>query len=293
MKVLGIDTSNYTSSVALVSDGEIVIDNRKLLSVKPGELGLRQSDALYQHWENLPKLLEPALKEKPDLIVVSTRPRPKEGSYMPVFNAGANIGKILGAALNVPVVSLSHQEGHFLATAYGNEIDWNDDFYFAHLSGGTLEIVDKEFNIVASTKDISYGQLIDRTGVFLGLQFPAGKELDKMAMSVQVKKNPLSKIHIEDKGLNISGIENQMKKLDMTPEEIAYCVMERISESFVNILDGIGAKKVLVSGGVASSSFLRSYCKDKEYVFGKPELCSDNAVGLALSGGKTPWQLSL
>ena len=287
---LGIDTSNYTTSVAVVQDGKILLDNRQLLKVKDGELGLRQSDALFQHWENLPRLLEHVFDYKIDSIVVSTKPRPQIGSYMPCFNAGNNIGHILGKALNVPVFELSHQEGHVLAAAFENDIDFHSPCVFAHLSGGTLELVDERFNIIGATKDISYGQLIDRTGQLLGISFPSGKVLDEMALSVDSFDNPLSKIHIEDTNLNISGIENQIKKLTLKPEEIAYCVMERIAESFVQIIQNSGSKQVLVAGGVASSKFLRQYCKKYNYKFGKPELCSDNAVGLALSGGKFPWE---
>lgn len=287
---LGIDTSNYTTSVAVAQDGKILLDNRQLLKVKDGELGLRQSEALFQHWENLPHLLEDALTYKLDNIVVSTKPRPQNGSYMPCFNAGNNIGHILGKALNIPVFELSHQQGHLLAAAYENDIDFAKPFIFAHLSGGTLELVDEKFNIIGATKDISYGQLIDRTGQFLSLTFPSGKILDQMAMKIDNCFNPLSKIHIEDKFVNISGIENQIKQLTLSPEEIAYCVMERISESFVSIINNTNAKQVLVAGGVASSQFLRKYCRNYNYKFGKTELCSDNAVGLALSGGKFPWE---
>lgn len=287
---LGIDTSNYTTSVAVVEDGHILLDNRQLLKVKEGELGLRQSEALYQHWENLPRLLDKAFDYKLDNIVVSVKPRPQNGSYMPCFNAGNNIGHIIGKALNIPVFELSHQHGHMMAAAYGNNLDYSKPCVFAHLSGGTLELVDEEFNIIGATKDISYGQLIDRTGQFLGLPFPSGKYIDQMALSVKACDNPLSKIHVEDKFVNLSGIENQIKKLSLSPEEISYCVMERISESFVQIISNTNATQVLVAGGVASSLFLRQYCQKYNYKFGKPELCSDNAVGLALSGGKFLWE---
>lgn len=287
---LGIDTSNYTTSVAVAKDGEILLDNRQLLKVREGELGLRQSDALYQHWENLPRLLEPALDFKLDNIIVSTKPRPQIGSYMPCFNAGNNISHILGNALKIPVFEVTHQQGHILAGAYKNNIDFHAKSIFAHLSGGTLELVDEHFNIIGATKDISYGQLIDRTGVMLGIDFPAGKVIDQMALTTVVEKNPLSKIHIDGGYLNISGIENQIKKLDLKPEEIAYCVMQRISESFISLIESYNTDQVLVTGGVASSKFLRKYCEKYNYKFGQENLCSDNAVGLALSGGDFPWE---
>lgn len=294
MICLGIDTSNYTTSVAVTNNHEILLDNRKLLSVKEGQLGLRQSDALYQHWENLPELLEDALKFNIEKIIVSTKPRPLEGSYMPVFNAGKNIAHILGNALNIPVVELSHQEGHILAASYQNNINYNESIVYGHLSGGTLEFVDKDFNIVSKTLDISYGQLIDRAGVALGIQFPAGKEIDKLAMLYdKADKNPLTKITVKDSGLNISGIENQINKLieskKYSNEAIAYFVMQTIADSLKNIIDKFDYKQVLLTGGVSSSQFLRKYFLNTHAMFGKAELCSDNAVGLALSEGELPW----
>lgn len=291
MITLGIDTSNYTTSVALASDGEILLDKRILLKVKEGGLGLRQSDAIYQHYENLPILLKDALDYKIEKIVVSTRPRPKEGSYMPVFNAGKNIADILSKALDVPTVYLSHQEGHILSAMHKNDVDFNKPIVCAHLSGGTLELVNNQFEIIGATKDISYGQLIDRAGVKFGLKFPCGKEIDEMALNMNLKGNPLSKFHIEGTKINLSGIENQINESKLNKEELSFYLMERISESFVSLINNTGIKQVLVTGGVASSKFLRNYCKDMGYIFGDNNLTSDNAVGLALSEGITPWQL--
>ena len=298
---LGLDTSNYTTSVSLLCGDEILEDRRQLLKVKPGERGLRQSDALFQHWNNLPLLLEPVLKKysgKIHRICVSTRPRPVEGSYMPVFNAGVAAGKMLSDALGVPLIECSHQEGHILAAALGNDIDFQQPVLCAHLSGGTLEIVcyDKgNISIVSGTLDISYGQLIDRTGVAMGYGFPAGKEIDRLALEHletlggpdKKHKNPICKASLKDGKINLSGVESQIiRKLDdYSQQEIAFFLMERISQSFISIMENAreqsGIGQVLVTGGVASSTFLRTYCKDFAYRFGQPRLCSDNSVGVA------------
>ena len=298
---LGIDTSNYTSSVALLDGDRILEDRRCLLKVKQGERGLRQSDALFQHWTNLPLLLEPVLKSYSDSIgriCVSTKPRPAEGSYMPVFNAGASAAKILSDALAVPLVECSHQEGHILAASLDNDIDFDSPVLCAHLSGGTLEIVRYDrgsISIVSGTLDISYGQLIDRTGVAMGFGFPAGKEIDRLAVefindssiSAASRKNPLCKASLKNGSVNLSGIETQvMKKLDsFSQREIAFFLMERISQSFIEVMEKArktsGINQVLITGGVASSSFLRTACKEPGYRFGRQALCSDNAVGVA------------
>lgn len=304
---LGLDTSNYTSSVALLDGDEIIEDRRRLLQVKPGERGLRQSDALFQHWNNLPELLEPVLQRYSDQIgriCVSTRPRPQDGSYMPVFNAGAAVAKMLSDALGVPLIECTHQEGHILAAMLGNDVEKSAPVLCAHLSGGTLEIVSYDagwIDIVSKTLDISYGQLIDRTGVAMGYGFPAGKEIDRLAMEhaasiggVKAKHgNPICKAALKESGVNLSGVESQIisRLNDFSQQELAFFLMERIAESFVAIMEAAkknsGISQVLITGGVASSSFLREYCSPYGYMFGQPRLCSDNAVGVARFNNET------
>lgn len=102
----GIDTSNYTTSVA-VFDGEHIIQKKQLLTVKKGERGLRQSEALFQHTVNLPILIN-RLKEEtgefnPEAIGVSNRPRNAEGSYMPCFLAGKSAAASASSFCSIPL----------------------------------------------------------------------------------------------------------------------------------------------------------------------------------------------
>ncbi len=303
--VLGIDTSNYTTSVA-VTDAEtkeILADERILLTVRPGEKGLRQSDALFQHWNNLPVLLEKVLPRFGcgwKAIAASDKPRAQEGSYMPVFTAGANAARMLAAQSGVPLFFCSHQEGHIRAAA-GSAVDLDADgpLLCAHLSGGTLELVlrrqDGSCVVAGGTKDISYGQLLDRMGVNLGYPFPAGKSIDDLACkdTREGLKNPFSRVFVQKTYLNLSGLETQLKSpkivSGLSREDAARFVMERIAESFCAVADTAmaetGARRILVTGGVACSRYLRNYCKDKNYLFGDARLCSDNAVGVSLCGG--------
>ena len=121
MAVLALDTSNYTTSVA-VFDGETGYNAGRLLDVRPGELGLRQSDALFQHIKRLPELFDQLSSEWPlshiQAVGASTRPRAVEGSYMPCFLAGASQGQSLAHTLGVPFFAHSHQQGHLAAAAW-------------------------------------------------------------------------------------------------------------------------------------------------------------------------------
>ena len=146
MAVLGLDTSNYTTSVA-VFDGQSGCNMGKLLDVRQGELGLRQSDALFQHVKRLPSLFE-QLKEDGyfksiEAVGASTRPRAVEGSYMPCFLAGASQGQSLAHTLGVPFFAHSHQQGHLAAAAWSaGHMELLDKPFLAwHLSGGTTELL--------------------------------------------------------------------------------------------------------------------------------------------------------
>ena len=149
---LGIDTSNYTTSIAVVDDsGRLLVDERKLLKVKEGTAGLRQSEAFFQHMKNLPLLFEKVFKiidrNKVKAIAVSEKPRPVDGSYMPVFSAGLNTAKFLAGAWGIPLIPTTHQEGHIMAGLWSlGGVVW-ERFNVIHLSGGTTEALEVSVKI--------------------------------------------------------------------------------------------------------------------------------------------------
>lgn len=209
---LGIDTSNYTTSTALYDSktGEMV-QQKKLLPVKEGQLGLRQSDAVFHHTAQLHTLIEELLKDvdtsKIAAIAASSRPRPVDGSYMPCFTVGENTAKILSSAMKIPLYTFSHQEGHISAALFGSQrTDLFDKQFIAfHVSGGTTEAVfAKGFGtgfsvkLAAHTLDLNAGQAIDRTGLMLGLKFPCGPQLEQLALenTEKIKVKPTSKVVI-------------------------------------------------------------------------------------------------
>ena len=307
--VIGIDTSNYTTSVSAVDrEGNILSDRRILLTVKEGERGLRQQEALFQHVNDLPVLIEGLMKDIEGYgiagISCSDKPRPCEGSYMPCFNAGVSQARSLAAAIGCPLFMFSHQEGHVAAASKDTELEGRDDFVFFHLSGGTTEAVDlPRYELSGKTLDISFGQLIDRAGVALGMKFPCGKELDRLALSYEGEKVRLPKIKAENGCMNLSGIESACQRLieedrPVDRSALAKSLFDRIAEALVSmtcqISEKTGKKDFLFAGGVSSSIYIRNRMKemlpeDLRAFFGKPELCRDNAVGTALLGGREIW----
>ena len=298
MRTLGIDTSNYTTSAA-VFDGAEGENAGKLLEVRPGELGLRQSDALFQHVKALPdrfaQLKEGGWLSGIAAVGASTRPRAVEGSYMPCFLAGESQGRALAAALDVPFYACSHQQGHIAAAAWSaDRLELLDRPMLAwHLSGGTTELLHVEpegVNVKAAllggTSDISAGQLIDRTGVLLGLDFPAGRALDQLAREGRDQKFA---VKLNNFTFSLSGMENQVKAMaerGERPADIArfalLTVADVVRRATLAALERYPGLPVLCSGGVASNALLRQVMAPLGAVFAPPAFSTDNAMGTAI-----------
>ena len=302
MPVLGLDTSNYTTSAA-VFDGAEGRNQGRLLEVRPGELGLRQSDALFQHVKHLPEVVEALLGEgglgTVQAVGASTRPRAVEGSYMPCFLAGASQGQVLSQVLGVPFYTFSHQQGHLAAAAWSaGRLDLLDRPFLAwHLSGGTTELLRVEpeedgvavrAEILGGTSDISAGQLIDRTGVLLGLSFPAGKEVEKL--SRQAQKREYYKVKVKDLTFSLSGMENKVRQMVQRgeePAEVAWFAQEtvcRVVQACTKAaMEAYPGLPVLCSGGVASNGRLKELLRQNcGALFAQPQFSTDNAMGTAI-----------
>ena len=307
---LGIDTSNYKTSAAVVNEtGEILFNHQQLLKVKQGERGLRQSEALFQHVQNLPAVMEAVfaqegIRERIGCISVSTRPRPLEGSYMPVFTAGQGYARSLAAALGVPLYELSHQEGHIEAIRHYSELKDANPLICFHFSGGTTEaiLVDgSKSEIVGGSRDLAYGQVLDRIGVAMGMAFPAGEAMDRIAENGRKHPSIFTKIKVQDGYVNLSGIETQGQRMfaDYPQEEVLDDLFEKLSASVLEMTlqlsEKYNIKNFIYAGGVSCSQYMRQYLMNRltgklNIAFGRSELSSDNAVGVALIGGKHIWR---
>ena len=309
--ILGIDTSNYTTSVALMAlEGRLLKQVRKRLKVDLGERGLRQSEALFQHVQQLPALItEVAENRKDDLtkIIVSTKPRPQEGSYMPVFKAGFGHAKVLASVLNVPLIETSHQEGHLMAGLWSAKINLQE-FLAVHLSGGTSETLkvkkdDNTFDIkeLGSSSDLHAGQFVDRVGVALGLPFPAGPQLEELATKGKLGKVSISS-SVQGYQMSFSGPASAAMRLIKAGEDsadIALAVQQCIANSLEKSLKKAIAEErctdILIVGGVAANQYIRERLKKRlehpavgaKLYFADPKWSSDNAVGVAALGVET------
>ncbi len=299
MSVLGLDTSNYTTSAA-VFDGKTGVNLGRLLEVRPGELGLRQSEALFQHVKRLPELLEElgrrGLLREIRAVGASTRPRAVEGSYMPCFLAGTSQGRSLAAAWGASFFSWSHQQGHLAAAAWsaGRPELLDSPFLAWHLSGGTTELLRVEpdgtelrAEIVGGAGDISAGQLIDRAGGMLGLAFPAGRAMD--ALYRQGSACEKYTVKLNNLTFSLSGMENKARALadaGMSKADVARFVLDTVADVVLRATRTAQERwpglPVLCSGGVASNTRLREVLSGCGAVFAAPEYSTDNALGTAV-----------
>lgn len=293
MLFLGIDTSCYTTSVAAVDQsGRVVADRRRLLEVKAGQRGLRQSEAVFQHLKNLPCLMEEIKEFLPQVgaVAVSNAPRREKDSYMPVFVAGKSFARTLAAARGVPLYLSTHQEGHIMAAAVTGAAPEAKELLAVHLSGGTTEIVAAkadgagyETQIIGKTLDIPAGQLVDRVGVKAGLGFPCGKQMDLQARD----RGICLPVTVKGCDLHFSGAETAAMRLleqGADPAGVFYAVFECVGKTLGKALDHAvkrtGYATVVMAGGVSANAVLRRQLAGTVR-FCPPEYAADNAVGTA------------
>ena len=303
---LGVDTSNYTTSVAVFNCGErSITQEKRLLPVREGELGLRQSDAVFHHTKQLPEMVE-RLAEKYgvfslEAVAASVRPRNTEGSYMPCFLCGEGLGRSISAVNKLPFYTTSHQVGHILAALYsaGKLPYVNERFIAFHVSGGTTDCLlcepDNDLIIkvteIGTSLDLKAGQAVDRCGLMLGLRFPCGAELEKLAerSDKKVKIRPV----IKDGNCCLSGVENkcrQMTERGASPEDTARFCLDFIGETIIAMTlaakEKCGDLPLVFAGGVMSDAIIRRSVTERfnGASFAAPEFSCDNAAGVAIYG---------
>lgn len=304
--ILAFDTSCYTSSVALFSDeGQLLKEHRRVLDVPAKQRGLLQSEALFQHIHNIPEFIEKLAAEydftQIKVIGCSVKPCPKDGSYMPVFLGGEKIGRSVAVSLGVPFSEATHQEGHMLAGWYslGMLKKIPEKYLFCHFSGGTSDILLAEnlgngnfsLDLQAFGNDLHAGQFVDRIGVLMGLQFPCGAELEKIAMG-HLGDIPPVKIWVKDGEFSFSGQETAIRRMyekGIPEATVARTVEHTVARTLKKVLEQTLAKTgldtVLLAGGVMCNGYIKEYLREHlkgvTLYFADPRYASDNAVGIA------------
>ncbi len=299
MGFLGFDTSNYTTSVAFF-DGETMFQNKRLLPVKEGERGIRQSDAVFHHTKAYPELLGELLNKTGNdinAVGVSVTPTTQDGSYMPCFLVGEGVARSVATSLGVPVYTFSHQQGHIAAALYSAKRTelLNNKFFAFHVSGGTTDLVlcepdDKKiFKVtpIASSSDLKAGQAVDRIGVKMGIKFPAGVGVELLAQ--QSQREFKNKINLKDGFCSLSGLENKCLKMlsdgeskEDTAKFLLSYIADAVTAMTIDAFRKHGELPVVYAGGVMSDKIIRDIITSRyEAFFAEPEYSCDNAAGIA------------
>lgn len=297
---LGVDTSNYATSLAVFDTaGEVVCAKKRFLPVKPGQLGLRQSDALFHHTTALPEMLHELAQEfdltRIDAVGVSQKPRPAEGSYMPCFLAGVNAATAFAAARSIPLIYTTHQQGHAAAALFaarGADLFTQKVLLF-HISGGTTDLLlcDEVRTItqLGTSTDLYAGQAVDRVGVKLGFGFPAGVEVSRLAAECDETIKPRSSVRGME--CSLSGLENQCNALLTAGKSPAYvckycllCVADTVVKMTKAAQKEYPGLAVVCAGGVMSSDIIRSWVQQRlpQVYFVPGQYSSDNAIGVSI-----------
>lgn len=283
--------SCYTTSCAVADEsGSIIYDKRLPLRVPEGKKGLRQQEMVFLHIKQIREIFPEGFEFS--AVSASTRPRDMEDSYMPVFAACESFATVAACAAGAPLYSLTHQHGHIAAALIGREVP--DEFIALHVSGGTTDaaLVRKENGVIrkietlGETADIAAGQFIDRVGTAIGLPFPCGPHLEKLAENgeaIQLKAS------FFDMNVSFSGPESavlRMLEKGMKPEDAAASVQHCIKSVLLKLIkraqEESGVKAVLLSGGVMSNAWITNeIAKETGAVVSERRYSSDNSCGLA------------
>lgn len=306
--ILGFDTSCYTTSIAAITlNREIILNEKIILKVKKDNKGLRQSEAVFQHVNNIGEMSQVINNKLKNYNIVgicaSTKPRPVDNSYMPVFSVGYNFAKLLSSINGCPFYETTHQENHIEASLFNNDLENKERFLAVHMSGGTTEIllVEKKnagynIEIVGGSLDVSFGQLVDRLGVKLNYNFPCGKYIDDNALRCKEKIQNGLKTSVREGYMNLSGIENQMNKIinDYDNQYLSKILLDTLVrsmyKSLIYICDKYDLKEVLFGGGVSASKYIKKELSEKlrreriKAYFTDREYATDNGVGCAIIG---------
>lgn len=300
MITLGIDTSNYATSIAAIDyeTKEILLNEKHFLPVKHGECGLRQQDAVFSHIKNLIEILE-LVHNKFDLscvqaVGVSVKPTNEENSYMPCFLVGKLVSQVVKTVKDIPVVHTTHQDGHLNSALFSlnNENLYKDKIIVFHVSGGTTDMILVEngqiVETVGSSNDLFAGQAVDRLGVKLGFPFPAGIYVSQQAEKCNETIKP--KVSVKGLDCNLSGLQNQCEKLidsGATMEYVCKYCLSFIARTLIKMADNAreiyGSLPIVFVGGVMSSDTIKDIVKNtmKDVFFVDPVFSSDNAIGTA------------
>ena len=301
---LGIESSCDETSVAVVKNGrEIlsnIIDTQIPIHEKYG--GVVPEIASRNHIEAISRVTKLALKEANATFENIDAVTPTYGpGLVGALLVGLSYAKALSFAINKPLVGVNHIQGH-IAANYITHKELKPPFLCVMMSGGNTQLVHvknyTEFEVLGKTRDDAIGEAFDKVARVVGLGYPGGPKVDKLAKEGNSEAITLPKTHFENLDFSFSGIKTAVINLHhKTPDinkadlcaSFEKTVTEILIENTKKALKQINVKTVALAGGVSANSYIRNeFLKLKEIgievYMPDLKLCTDNAAMIASAG---------
>jgi len=305
MIILGIETSCDETSICVLKDGKEVLSNivSSQIDIHKEFGGVVPEIASRHHIKNISYVLDEALEkagvELKDISAIAVTYGP---GLVGALLVGVSFAKSLAYALNIPLVPVHHIQGH-IAANYLTHLELKPPFISLVVSGGHSHIIKvsdyTNFEILAKTRDDAVGEAFDKVARVLGLGYPGGPKVSKLAKIGQATyKLPTTKFDNLD--FSFSGIKTAVlnlankEKENLRKEDVAKSFEDNVCnilvENTIKAMKGNNIEKVALAGGVAANDVLRKTLKEKaeenNFTAYIPNLeyCTDNAAMIAMAG---------
>lgn len=313
LNILGLESSCDDTSAAVVQNRKILANVTANQQIHAEYGGVVPELASRAHQQNIVPVVDTALKKaglgKKDLHAIAFTSGP---GLMGSLLVATSFAKSLSLALKVPLIEVNHMRAHILAHLIEDPEQKTPPFPFLCLtvSGGHTQIVRVDspyhMHILGETIDDAAGEAFDKAGKMLGLSYPAGPEIDRLAKKGDPHKFSFSKARVPELQFSFSGIKTSIlyflqKQQAQNPNFIAenladLCasiqntIVEMLYEKVLKASEQTGIKHLAIAGGVSANSALRIALKNGEEnghwqtYFPKFEYCTDNGAMIAISG---------
>lgn len=302
--ILGIESSCDETSVAIVKNGREVLSNVINTQISIHELygGVVPEIASRNHVENISPVMKEALKEAnvkiDDVDGIACTYGP---GLVGALLVGVSYAKALSYAANKPLIGVNHIQGH-IAANYITYKDLEPPFLTLLISGGNTQLVlvkdYTKFEILGKTRDDAVGEAFDKIARVIGLGYPGGPKMDKLAQE-GTPNIVLPKVHIDGLDFSFSGLKTAIINLhhktpDINKADLAASfekdVAEILLENTKKAVKETNINKIALAGGVSANSYIRKEFKELEekedikVYYPELKLCTDNAAMIASAG---------
>ena len=302
--ILGIESSCDETSVAVVKNGREVLSNVINTQISIHELygGVVPEIASRNHVENISPVMKEALKEAnikiDDVDGIACTYGP---GLVGALLVGVSYAKALSYAANKPLIGVNHIQGH-IAANYITYKELKPPFLTLLISGGNTQLVlvkdYTEFEILGKTRDDAVGEAFDKIARVIGLGYPGGPKMDKLAQE-GTPNIVLPKVHIDGLDFSFSGLKTAIINLhhktpDINKADLAASfekdVAEILLENTKKAVKETNINKIALAGGVSANSYIRKAFKELEekenikVYYPDLKLCTDNAAMIASAG---------